>query len=45
MVEQNASIAIGMAHRAYVWEDGKISVEGRKGSDFLGSARRGDRKR
>ena len=34
MVEQNALIALEMAHRAYVLENGKISMEG-KGSDLL----------
>lgn len=34
MVEQNALVALEMAHRAYVLEGGKISMEG-KGSDLL----------
>jgi branched-chain amino acid transport system ATP-binding protein len=34
MVEQNALIALEMAQRAYVLEDGKISLQG-KGSDLL----------
>lgn len=34
MVEQNALIALEMAHRAYVLEGGRISMEG-KGADLL----------
>ncbi len=34
LVEQNALVALEMAQRAYVLEDGKITMEGR-GSDLL----------
>jgi branched-chain amino acid transport system ATP-binding protein len=38
MVEQNALVALEMAHRAYVLENGRISMEG-KGGDLLHSDR------
>jgi branched-chain amino acid transport system ATP-binding protein len=34
MIEQNALVALEMAHRAYVLESGRISMEG-KGTDLL----------
>jgi branched-chain amino acid transport system ATP-binding protein len=38
LVEQNASLALSLSHRAYVLETGNISLEGR-GADLLESPR------
>jgi branched-chain amino acid transport system ATP-binding protein len=38
LVEQNASLALELSHRAYVLETGNISLEGR-GQDLLADPR------